>query len=239
MKTCYRIFVLGALAVFTSQSLSAQTFARGVELFSKKKTSYITLSSGEEVEGNIKKISRKKGNIKSIKLKLGDGSIAEYTPDQIKHAFLPQSGLEKFAASIEDAYDVTTWGEDSPEGERIKDGYSYLQTEEVQLKKEKMVLLMQVVNPHFNKEITVYHDPRAMETGSASVGGFKVAGGIDKSYYIKKNGDDTVIRLKKKDYDEEYQSFFGDCDITPEDTDKVRWKDFAEHVFNYTTKCTE
>lgn len=239
MKTCYRIFVLGALFFFSSQIASAQTFTRGVDLFSKKKTSYLTLASGEEIEGNIKKIIRKKGNIKSINITLPDGSVGEYTPDQIQNAFLPRSGFEKFVNSIDDAYNVTTWEEDSPEGERIKDGYAYMQTEEVLVKKKKMMLLMQVVNPHFNKAITVYHDPMARETASVGVGGFTVAGGIDKSYYIKKNGDDTVVRLKKKDYDEEYEGFFGDCDIKPEDSRRIKWSDFAEHVFIYTTKCAE
>ncbi len=45
---------------------------------------------------------------------------------------------------------------------------------------------MQLVNPRFSKVISVYSDPFAKETSSIGIGGLKLAGGIAKSYYLKK-----------------------------------------------------
>jgi hypothetical protein len=220
--------------------LNAQSFTRGVDLYSKKKPAYITLTSGEEVVGEIDKVKRKKGQIESIRLEMENGDEVEYTPNDIKHAFLPASGLDKFAKDYDDAFNATTWGKDSPEGERIKDGYAYFQTELVQLKKEEATLLMQVVNPHFNDRITVYFDPMASESGSMSLGGIQVAGGLEKSYYIKVGDEEKVWRLKKKDYDETLEKLYGDCDkIKPEEARKIFWDDFPLHVYNYSTKCGE
>lgn len=219
--------------------VQAQTFTRAVDRYSKKKLSYITLNSGEELVGNIKDVDRKKGLIEEIKIELESGEKKTFTPEDIKHAFLPRSGFESFATAYSDAFDATTWGEDSPEGERIKDGYAYFESEEIVIKKKKRILLMQIVNPHFNKSITVYHDPLARETASVGIGGIKVAGGIDKSYYVKKNNGGEPFRLKSKNYKDEYKELFGDCDIKPEDAKRIMWSDFAEHIIIYTKNCSE
>lgn len=233
------LLTTAALLLFVI-NLNAQSFTRGVDLYSKKKPAYITLTSGEEVVGKIDKVKRKKGQIEFIRLEMESGEEVEYTPEDIKTAFLPASGLDKFAKDYDDAFNATTWGKDSPEGERIKDGYAYFQTELVQLKKKEATLLMQVVNPHFNTHITVYHDAMASESGSMSIGGIQVAGGLEKSYYIKIGAEEKVWRLKKKDYDETLEKLYGDCDqVKPEEARKMFWDGFPVHVYNYSTKCGE
>ena len=65
------------------------------------------------------------------------------------------------------------------------------------VKKKKKVLLMQLLNPHFGAKVKVYHDPFANSTASVGVGGFTVAGGDEKSYYVQ-FGEDTAFKLEKK-----------------------------------------
>ena len=81
------------------------------------------------------------------------------------------------------AKDVTRWGQ--KQVDRLKDGYAYFENAEIELKKGNIITLMQLLNPG-SELLKAYHDPFAKETASVSFGGFKVAGGEDKSYYMKK-----------------------------------------------------
>lgn len=101
-------------------------------------------------------------------------------------------------------------------------------------KKDEMEFLMQVINPGFDDIISVYHDPRAKETGGVSFGGPQLGGGVIKSYYIKKG--DKVIWLHKDDFDYNYEFLFGD---NPEFMKKyplksVEWGYFSFLVAQYT-----
>ena len=63
-----------------------------------------------------------------------------------------------------------------------------------------------------------------------------MAGGLDKSYYVKK--DDVAVRLKKKDYDEEFPLYFKDCSkLRGKYKGDLRWADFVMHIHTYATSC--
>jgi len=111
-----------------------------------------------------------------------------------------------------------------------------MEKSEAQIKKKKSgTYLLQLVNSHMATKMKVFHDPFAGETMSASVGGIKVAGGIDKSYYAKKVGDKLAIKLEKKNYKDEFKNLYGDCKaVMKEFGADPKWKDFAKHVQAYT-----
>ena len=94
-------------------------------------------------------------------------------------------------------------------GDLIGNGYVYFEQSDVRIKKKTETLMLQLLNPHFSNKIRVYHDPLAKETASIGVGGIDVAGGLDKSYYVKT--DDVAVKLKKKDYDDEFPLYFKSC----------------------------
>ena len=95
------------------------------------------------------------------------------------------------------------------------------------------VLLLQLLNPSFSSKIRVYSDPFAGETASVGIGGVKLAGGDEKSYYVKKE-DKPAYKLKKKDFKADFDALFKDCSDMK--MDKVKWSEFAEYVFKY-NKC--
>jgi hypothetical protein len=69
------------------------------------------------------------------------------------------------------------------------------------------------------------------------VGGFKVAGGDAKSYYVSYH-DAVSIKLEKKNYDEEYVKMFSKCAAMKDKYNaKIKWLDFDSHVFDYTVEC--
>lgn len=232
-------FILsGALTLCVCGFLDAQNFIEPIETFSKKKTAYITLQDGTELEGEIDKVRRKKGLIRLIVLEFEDGSEREIKPEEVKYAFLPQNGWDKFASSMDNAYDLTDRYDDPAFGERMKDGYGYFQLETVKLKRSEEKLLMQLVNPHFGDGIQVFQDPYAWESASMSVGGFKVAGGIDKSYFIKVPGNNEVFKVKKSGYMDDLEKIYGDCEAATDDGERrVRWSNFATHIKLFQDKC--
>lgn len=222
--------------VFASTTF-AQKFIPAFDTFSGKKVAYVTLEDGTQVEGTIKDIDRKKGQIESIKLRTGDNKKVEYTAEEIKHMYLPPSGFDKFVKTMDYAYDATQWGDDLNK-EVIEKGYAYFEKTNVQIKKKNRVLLMQLINPAFSGKISVYTDPFARETAGLGVGGIQVTGGDEKSYYIKK-GDNAAYRLEKKDFKESFKMVFEGCPaVVKKGGKKPDWKLFAEYVAEY-NKCTK
>lgn len=230
-------FIAIVLAIACVCNVSAQKFLPPVESFSGKKIAYLTMDDGTEMEVFVEKISRKKGLVEQVKAKGTDGKTIKIKPDQIKSMYLPQSGWDKFGKGMNFISDPRQW--ENPGAinqDRIKDGYAYFEKAEVLIKKKKMTLMMQVLNPTFSTKIKVYHDPYAKETTSWGVGGFTVAGGDDKSYYVSYNGA-TTFKLQKKNYDEEFVRMFSKCGAIKQKYPKVKWLDFDSHVFDYTVEC--
>ena len=229
-------FLMTALLVLFTASAFGQYFSSPVEVFSKKKPSYITLKSGKTIEGNIKTYKLKKGLIKEITLKV-DGKKKTYTPEDIASMYLPQSGLDKLGKAMDKMYDATQWESEDINAEYMKDGYAYFEQATVQLKKKKIEALLQMVNTSFNNQVKVFTDPWARETASASVGGIQVAGGLEKSYWVKV-GDDVCFKLKKKNYPEDLDKVFAKCgDFKSEVPAKPKWADFPELLLKYSKSC--
>lgn len=220
-----------------SLNVNAQEyFSQPIEIFSKKKTAYVTLSDGTEIEGNIHKIKRKKGLFEQVSLYVNDEKKA-IAASEISHMYLPQSDWDKLGKASDFLNDATQWNSDGNVNlEHIKDGYAYFETSQTQIRKNKAgEVLLQLLNPAFGNKVKVYHDPFANESASASVGGIKVAGGNDKSYFIKV-GDETAYRLKKKDYKDSVKKLYKDCGVFPKDK-KYKWAYFGEDLMTYTKEC--
>lgn len=230
-------FLVTVLFVLFTASAFGQYFSSPVEVFSRKKPAYITLKSGEELVGNLKNYKLKRGLIEEITLELDKKGKTKYTPDQIAFMYLPQSGLDKMGKAMDKIYDATQWESEDINADYMRDGYAYFEQATVQLKKKKIEALLQMVNVSFNNPVKVFHDPWASETASASVGGIKVAGGIEKSYWVKV-GDDVCIKLKKKNYPEDLDKVFAKCEeYKSEVPAKPSWADFPELLFNYAKSC--
>ncbi len=210
----------------------SQGFLPGANTFSNTKTTYLTLSDGTEIEGTIEKINRKKGLIESIKIKDADKKTKEYFAADIQKMYAAPSGFDKFVKMDNFFSDATKWNNENYKQGLFEDGYVYFEQAPVQLKKEKITLLMQLLNPSFSGKVKVYLDPWAGETMSASVGGIKVAGGDEASYYIRKNNGDA-FKLSKGDYKDEFRNLFGDCKQLIDNTKNPKWREFDKAVYEH------
>ena len=71
-------------------------------------------------------------------------------PEEIKHMYICPSGYDKMNAELSKIYDVPKWTSEATLNEGyIKEGYSYFESTEVMIKKKKMTLLLQLLNPGF------------------------------------------------------------------------------------------
>ncbi len=215
----------------------AQKFLRPFETISHKKPSYITKEDGTEIEGTVKKLKRKKGLIKEIDIKTKDGKKLTIPIESIKYAYLPQSGWDKFTKIDSYVGDATQWEDGLYDQERLKSGYAYFEKAETIVKKKKMTLLMQLLNPGLCSRIKVYHDPFAGETTSFGVGGLSLAGGEDKSYYLSKDNE-AAYKFHKKKYNKKLVAEkFGDCAKVKKEYKKAHWENFEKMIFTYNESC--
>lgn len=227
------LFVLTFLAV---NSLTAQRFLEPSESFSPKKITYLTMEDGTEQEVYLKSFKREKGLIKEMKVEDKDGNKLKIKPDDIQFMYLPQSGWDKFAKDMDFLTDVQKWDNHDIDQSKVAEGYIYFEKAEVKVKKEKLTLMMQLLNPSFSSKIKVYHDPYAAESASVGIGGFTVAGGDDKSFYVAVGGA-TATKWMKKNYEEEFSKTFGHCDTIKAKYKDARWSQLDEHVYEHSRNC--
>lgn len=228
-KTWLFLLLAGGL----TSGLTAQQLLTPSNGFSHKKTSYITLNDGTEINGTIKDIDRKKGLIELIKIEDGAGKKYKLKPEDVNYMYLPPNGLDNFVKSTSFLTNAKKWNNEKLNQDFLDQGYVYFEQADVKLKKKNMKLLMQLLNPDFSRVIKVYHDPFASETASLAVGGITVAGGDAKSYYVAK-GDGTAFRLFKKNYAKEFKPLYGSCDAVISAYPEPKWTDLPEHIVKYT-----
>lgn len=236
----YLSIVLIALTLAGFQ-VKAQTFAPTFRGYSSSKITAITMEDGTEVEGKLKGYKVDKGLIKEIKIRDENNKKVRIDPAKIKHMYIPPSKLGKLAQTLDAAYDLTKIQDGELNQSYLTDGYVYMEKTEVQIKKKKTdSYMMQLINPQFSKKIKVYADPNAKETASVGIGGFTVAGGLDKSYYIQKAGDPVAVRLKKKEYKEQFNEIFAECpSLIEKYGDDPKWSELEKLVFEYSTECAK
>jgi len=232
-KTLLLMMLLLAFTETKAQDLINPSYG-----FSHSKTAYITLTDGTELSGTIRDIDRDKGLIEFIKLQDAAGKKHKLKPEDIKHMYLPPSGLDNLTKKLDFISDYQKWNDDKLNQEYLKEGYAYFETADVQVKKKTSKLLMQLLNPAFSKELRIYCDPRAKETASFGVGGVKFVGGDAKSYYVAKK-DAPAFLLKKKEYKKEFATLWSGCDklITASSADP-KWTDLSKHAVTY-SECAQ
>lgn len=248
MKEKLLALLLMVTAVFHGQEKDNEAL-KGKNLFDKVYNSYsgnklsvVILKDGKRIEGYKKDVDRKKGQIYYIKLKEeGTKKKFKLDSDEIKEMYLYPGGIEKFSKSWRHIHDVRQWERSDLESDIIKQGYIYFKNQKVSLKnkKKEKEYLMQLINPTFSKYIQVFGDPFAKETTKLGMFGLNVAGGLAKSYYIKKNG--KIFWMRKKELDVRYESLFGDCEefVKKYPKDSLKWRYFSEYILEYTKMMTK
>lgn len=195
----------------------------------------VKLKDGTVVKGVNKDLDRKKGQITNIEVKDAAGKSTEYPAEKVDEMYLYPAGLDKLMKKGNAITNVRTYKAKNLDA-IMDQGYCYFKNQAVSLKNKKAEreLLMQLVNPTFCSEIQVYGDNRAKETTSIGYGPMKFAGGIDKSYYVKKG--EEIFWLKKDEFDDNYLKLFGDnADYLKKyPKAEAKWRFLNKYVYEYT-----
>lgn len=222
------------------QKMEKYLFNEGFNTPSPKKTSTIILKDGSTHKGFCSKIDTKKGQIFEVSIK---DSISKksmtFNAEQIDEMYVYPSNAEKFAKVDKYMGNIRNIGTKSL-NKSTTNGRIYFVNQTVSLKNKKddKEFLMQVINPGFDDIISVYHDPRAKETGGVSFGyGPQLGGGVIKSFYVKKG--DKVMWLHKDDFEDNYDFLFGDNKEFMKKYPKksVEW-DYLSFLINEYTQMT-
>jgi len=231
-----RILISSLFITLLCMSTWAQKLLKPFERISHKKSSYVFMEDGSEIEGTIKKLKRKKGLIKELNIKDENGKEMTIPIEDIKYAYLPQNGLDKAWKIFDFIGDATQWNDGLHDKDRIAEGYAVFEKTMVKVKKNKQVLLTQLLNPGTCERIKVYHNPWSSETAGLGVGGIKVTGGKDKSYYVSKDGA-VAFKLQKKKYDDYFSDLFGECQSVKKDYENTKWNEFENALFAFNSDC--
>ncbi|SHJ21207.1 hypothetical protein [Pseudozobellia thermophila] len=203
--------------------------------YSRKKPAYVTLKDGTKLEGDIKDVDRKKGQIYRLKISVDGEKKVEIMASDIADLYMAPSGLEQLDKQGSYFNDATKWGK-TDAAKHINKGYTMYTNQMVSLKNKKKPAeyLMQVVNPKFSQVIQVFSDPFAKETMSIGVGSLKLAGGIAKSYYVKKG--ESIVWLTKSNFDEHFERLFMDNEAfrAKYADHKYKWSLLGVYVLDYT-----
>ena len=229
------IAILGLLYTWSAETIQAQSLSQPALMFSHRKPAYITKADGSLLEGTLSKVKRKKGLIESITIEHRSKNVNLPARD-IASVYLAPTGFDKLSTGLDRVGHMNKWDRQDVDSEKIKAGYVYFENCDVLVRKKKMTLLMQLLNPGFSARLKVFHDPAAGKTGTVSVAGIGIDGGLEKSYYLQRPGE-VAYRLTRKDYKKGFDTFYVDCKDLLKQYDKPRWDDFSKHLFYYSENC--
>jgi hypothetical protein len=222
--------LLACTILFFGMRTHAQKFLPSFDRFAEKE-SFLVNKKGDTIKFILKDLDRKKGIIVNVEGKTLEGDKFEYKAEEILSMGLQPSGFSKYATTVENVTNLNRM-EKTNMNELTKKYAIFFQE---YLEDKKRTVLVQLLNPTFSSKIRVYDDPLAAKTGGIGVGGIQVTGGDDKSFYVKWNN--KTFRMKKKEYDEYFDKFFGNCPAFKAKFPRAKWNDFEEHLYFFETQC--
>lgn len=184
-----------------------------------------TLGGTTYIDGTISKLTLRQPGGEKIKLSLKDIQVLAVVPGE--EAQYDDMALLPVLKELknEDFLKVL------PEG-----GWVFFERIQLPGKQERFIL-SQVVNPGFDSKIKVFVNPDAGDTGSSSLNGLTLGGARDDSHYVSVAGGRPFLigsfRYKKK----ALEKIYNNCAELK--SQKLVWKDFAQHVFIYDQKCNQ
>lgn len=176
-------------------------------------------TAGKSYSGAINSVKRKKSLMQSFSLKTKDDEKIDFEIGQIRIIYAKNTSLARAGG-----LGGTLQKMGKTKSINKNDTIEFVPVKNI----DGDLLLLQVINPDFCSKIKVYGDPAAEKTVSWT--GYD--GGMEKSYYISKNGE-PVSRIFKKEADEKFPQLFDDCASLKGKT--RTWENLDKYVKEYDT----
>lgn len=185
---------------------------------------YVIKNDGSRVEGQVKTGMLMNGYLKSFTLKMDNGEKVKFKAEEIKECGFKVGALAKIAMLDESTTSIRKMVK-TDFAEMFNRDWAIF--ENANKHNNEKPVLIQLVNPGFDSKLKVYADPgmNAKESGA----------GFAKSYLVVKAATKETILVKSKSYNKQFGDIFGDSEqlINALPEDKIKWKEFSEHVFVY------
>jgi len=216
MLSLKKTFLLAAFAAF-SAGASAQmvTYTEPIML---PVEGYVVTTAQDTLKGKVA-VTRIANYVTQINFHDGKGTKTKYTPDELL-AF-----SQKRPKLLRDYYDLTT----------IDKNYVHYESKEHPTKAGKKVFMERLLN---GSKIKLFNNPTGSES-STSMAGIKLKES-ESSYVVFKQGSKPFV-LKRKNYEEEFASLFGDCSgflsYAKDKPELKKFKQVGTVVENYNKSC--
>jgi len=213
-------------------------FIPSYQRFSGETVDYFLKKDSSKVEGKIKDLDRKKGLIEKIEV-ISNNKTIVLKPEELLNAYLEPSTTSKINQITNHALRVDKRGTYSINNDLLNKGYAFFESHLTQVKKDEVYVLLQLVNPESVGRIRVFDDPFGTQAMSVGMYGMTMAGGNEKSFYIKKDNA-KVFKLKKAELEDEFEKLFGDCPkVKAYANNRIKWSDLNVYVYIYNTECAK
>lgn len=195
---------------------------------------YVVMNNGDTLQGEIRGTTLSDSVITRFTIKSGEERIKITVEEITRLAVRPGLGSNYRDMALIPAVKETdndAFLEVLPE-----DGWVFY--DRITLPGKRQVqALSQLLNPGWDNKIKVYKDRQASNIGGSSINGLLLEGGLDDSHLVSIDGKQTFrignFGYRKKSLDLLYEN----CSQLA--NQKLRWKDFAKHVFIYDQECID
>ncbi|HAA16904.1 MAG TPA: hypothetical protein DCE41_36400 [Cytophagales bacterium] len=226
------LLVAGVLCIATQGM--AQFFMPPITGLSTTKPGTLTAADGTVYENcKVRSLVMNGAQINRVNIMTAEGEKLKFKAEDVASMQYPPSELAKFDQAMEATTSVQSMF--NTDFDAVLDREIIYYEANSSPRGRGKTVLMQLVNPGFESKIAVFNDPWAGETMSVGVAGMTLAGGLEKSYYVRKDGE--MIKVQKKGYGKMFDQLFADCPRMAEEYPNPQWKNFATHVFAYDQWC--
>jgi hypothetical protein len=226
-----KIALLLLLAGLTLCSASAQQLQPTMTFITKNKPAYLLTSDGTRVTGTLEKFVMRKKHFEAVELRTEAGQVVRYAAQDLRELGLPPAKGAKVVGGILGTASVAKARNTDLNGLEAE----YIKFYPEYLADQQRHVLLQLLNPDFSSKVRIYGDSFANQTKGVGIGGVKLTGGVDKTYYVRVK--DQTLRLSKSGYGRRFREYFADCPQLAQQYRSPAWRDFPRHVHFYDQQC--
>jgi len=220
------------LSIFLAQHSFSQSLLPVLEEMPMSREAYLNLKDGNRVNGKIIYTNSGRG-INKVALRDENGNKHEYKATDIDEFGIFSNDMVKLQYFNESSASIKALLKTDRSAVKIND---YVVFRNAAMKGGKE-LLLQLLNPHFDEKIQVYHSANSSKTTSWSKGTITLTGEMQRAYLVSKE-DAPVIKVKKGSYKKSFKNIFADCPNLLS-IKKPKFQDFGKHILYYTENCND
>jgi len=231
--TMKKLFISSLLLTFLFAVHSySQSLLPALEEMPMSREAYLNLKDGQRINGKILYTNSGRG-VNKVALKDDKGTKHEFKSSQIDEFGIFSNDMVKLQYFNESSASIKAMLKTDRSAVKLND---YVVFRNATMKGGKE-LLLQLLNPHFDERIQVYHSVNSRKTTPLTKGAITLTGEMQRAYLVSKDSA-PVIKVKKGSYKKSFRTLFSDCPNMLS-VKNPKFKDLGKHIQYYTESCGE